>query len=42
MKKISDNLYCNLVYDWDGELNVLHGEDLWDTPNENSRKVKKW
>jgi hypothetical protein len=30
----------NLVYDWEAELNELHGEDLWDTPNNNSRKVK--
>ena len=34
-------LYHNLGYDWDAELNKLHGEDLWDTPNENSRKVRK-
>ena len=36
-----ENLYYNLGYDWDAELNNLHGKDLWDTPNENSRKVRK-
>jgi hypothetical protein len=38
--KITDNLYHNLGYDWDAELNNLHGADLWDTPNENTRKVR--
>ena len=41
MNKITDNLYHNLGYDWDAELNDLHGEDLWDTPNIHSRKVTK-
>lgn len=36
-----DNLYGNLGYDWDAELNCLHGEELWNTPNENSRKVRR-
>ena len=42
MKKIiTDNLYYNLGYDWDAEINEMHGKDLWDTPNENSRKVRE-
>ena len=41
MKKIADNLYHNLRNDWDAELNGLHGEDLWNTPNHNSRKVRQ-
>ena len=41
MKYTEENLYHNLGYDWDAELNELHGKDLWDTPNENSRKVRK-
>ena len=40
-EKITENLYNNLGYDWDAELNELHGEELWDTPNSNSRKVRK-
>ena len=36
-----ENLYHNLSYDWDAELNDLHGKDLWDTPNHNSRKIRK-
>ena len=35
------NMYHNLGYDWDSELNDLHGKELWDTPNENSRKVRR-
>ena len=38
---IIENLYYNLGYDWDAELNELHGQNLWDTPNEHSRKVKR-
>lgn len=38
--KITDNLYHNLAYDWDAELNQLHGEDLWNTPNGNTRNVR--
>jgi len=40
-KKITDNLYHGLGFDWDAELNELHGKDLWDTPNEYSRHVRK-
>ena len=40
-EKITDNLYHSLGYDWDAELNELSGKDLWDTPNEHSRKVRK-
>ena len=40
-KKITDNLYHNLGYDWDAELNELHGEELWDTPNSHSRRVRE-
>lgn len=41
MKKITDNLYHGLGYDWEAELNKLHGQDLWVTPNENSRKNRR-
>lgn len=42
MEKITrENLYHNLRFDWDAVLNELHGEDLWDTPNTNSREVRK-
>jgi len=40
MNKITDNLRHNLYHDWDGELNELHGEDLWDTPNFHSRDIR--
>jgi len=36
-----DTLYHSLGHDWDSELNKLHGKDLWDTPNENSREVRR-
>ena len=34
-------LYHNLGYDWDAELNELHGEDLWAPPNSSSRHVRE-
>lgn len=37
----ANNLYHNLFYDWDAELNELHGEDLWKTPNSHSRKIRR-
>lgn len=40
-EKITENWYHKLGYDWDAELNDLHGKDLWDTPNEYSRNVRK-
>ena len=41
MEYTEENLYHNLAYDWDAELNELHGKNLWDTPNENSRKIRE-
>lgn len=35
-----ENLYHNLGYDWDVELNELNGKDLYDTPNSHSRMVR--
>ena len=38
--KITDNLYHNLVYDWDAHVNLLHCKELFDTPNTYSREVR--
>ena len=40
MPKITDDLYHNLGYDWDAELNQLQGEDLWNTPNNHTRNIR--
>lgn len=36
-----ENIYDQLTNDWDAELNCLHGEELWDTPNNNSRHIRR-
>lgn len=37
---VTDDLYHQLGYDWDGVVNLLHGEDLFDTPNHHSRLIR--